>query len=152
MNLTTAQYCEIFKHKFELVNEHLRELRSKALERRGSVFTRYLYTVDELLSSRHFAKIEAITGKIASDVSEWRKSGQLSDHGAVLYEIFRLQTQEKVEDLREAVRLRAPTAFESTQKVAAKIVQAILAAVPVLKAVAGLLPNGSEQKRLPPAA
>ncbi len=58
----TADYVELFRHKFALITDRMRLIRGLALEQRGRVFSRHVHSVEDLFGSAHFAKIESIAG------------------------------------------------------------------------------------------
>ncbi len=70
---------ERIKSKFRPVFRELKALNKKIDKKDGWIFIEHKYTIEELLDSKHHAKIDSYTAKIGDDILQWYNAGKLSN-------------------------------------------------------------------------
>ena len=146
-------YVELFRQKFAFVHERIRTVQKMVFQQRGLFFTRHVYSVEELLASPEFSKIDSTARKIADDFHQWYSRGAVSDQGLLFYEMFRQQCEERFEDLQASIRDRRPTFWEAAVQSLNGFVKLVLSVLPVVERATRLLTSHSSHSspRLLPA-
>lgn len=84
-----------------------------AFQKKGFwIFQAHSFSVNELLESPQFAKIDAVVGKIGDDVENWIKNDQLSFFDKQFYWENRIILDDQVHQLRTEIIKRQPTWWE----------------------------------------
>ena len=111
--LRSALSRKDFDKKFQPAFRELEYLRLMAFQKKGFwIFQAHAFSMDELLESPQFTKIEAVIGKIGDDVENWLQNGQLSFFDKQFYWENKIILEDQVHQLRTEIIKRQPTWWE----------------------------------------
>jgi hypothetical protein len=96
------------------------------------IFKSHKYTGEEILKSSQYETIISTSGKIASDIGNWQKSGKLDFSTKVVYNVNRDFLEDRLIDLDVQIKKREPTWWESVKTFFAKIINYIRTVLPRL--------------------
>jgi len=126
------EYQEMFRRKFRNVFHEIDMIKMKVHKKNGFIFKRHIYTVEELLDSKHHAKIYAITEKIGSDALNWFNNGNLSQRAIDIYHKERDRIDDKLEFVNEEIMQRNPTWWENIRGVLVTFIEFVMDNMPIL--------------------
>ncbi len=106
---------ERIKSKFRPVFRELKALNKKIDKKDGWIFIEHKYTIEELLDSKHHAKIDSYTAKIGDDIQQWHDVGKLSNIEEELYYLKRNKVEDKLEYINKDIENREPTWWEEVK-------------------------------------
>jgi hypothetical protein len=154
--------------QFRIVSEEMELIQAKIHQRRGILFIEYhAYSQDELLESKHHARIYSVTELIGSNIRCWEAAGNISKAMLDAYNRHRDEIEKKLHQLNLTISKRDPTWWENVRFVCEQFKNDVMAHLPevvrwaieaVVEGTSGgvfgmlkmLFLNGkSEQKRLP---
>lgn len=120
-----------FCNKFKPVFREMEYVRVKVQQKQGLwIFKRHLYTVDELMTSPHFCKIDSILGKIGDDVSNWEKQRELSFFDKQIYGENRERVEEELHKLKKEIYERKPTWWENFRNALDEFIEVVMSKLP----------------------
>ncbi len=103
-----------FDNKFKPAFRELEYLGLMAFKQKGFwIFKSHVFTINELLESPHFSKIDSTVEKIGDDVNHWHERGQLSFFDKQFYWENKTILDDEVHLLRVAIIERQPTWWEN---------------------------------------
>jgi len=140
------EYQALFKRKFHHVAGEMDSLRQKAAEQQGVIFKSHRYNSDELLSSRQYQKIRAITEKVGDDVKHWHQNGRFSQEGIDVYQIKRQRIYQELRLLEDSLLKRPETWWEQSRPALSNGADKVIGCIP--KPLRNLFPKHSLQKLL----
>lgn len=108
-----VEYDLIFEKKFGRIDREIESLRSEIrLTNGGWIFSRHVYSTQELIQSPRWEKICSISQKISDDALNWVRRGSFTEDGQAAYHKKREGVARKLRSLRKAIREREPTGWE----------------------------------------
>jgi len=116
--------------KFRPVFREIKALERKIYKKEGLIFTRHIYSVDELLNSEHHRRIYSYTEKIGDDIQHWYDQGKLSEDEEEYYYLKRNEVEDELEDINTQIEEREPTWWENLQGVIIEFVTVIMNNMP----------------------
>ena len=76
------------------------------------LFKWHKYTQNELENSKHHSKIDSITTKIGSDLSNWYKRGELPEFANDIYRKYKHNLEEELHQVNIKIKKHKPTWLE----------------------------------------
>ncbi|MDQ7015171.1 MAG: hypothetical protein Q9N68_02220 [Gammaproteobacteria bacterium] len=146
MKQQRREYQALFKRKFHHVSGEMEELRRKVTETQGVIFRSHRYDSEELLSSRQYQKIRAITEKVGDDVKHWHQNGNFSQEGLDVFQIKRKRVYHELQQLEARLLKRPETWWEQSRPALINGSDKIANCIP--KPLRNLFPKRSLQKLL----
>lgn len=134
------QNNSIFSQKFSIAEREISRLKSKVnLKRKGFIFWKHVYSIEELVNSPHHRKIYAVCEKIGDDVMQWQKTGNLSDDELNAYQAGRDRIQRKYRRVNKEIEEREPTFLEKFLSLLEGFVASVARVLPTLKKIIKLV-------------
>ena len=103
---------ERMRVKFRPVFREIKALKSKIHLKEGWIFVEHKYTIEELLNSTHYQKIDSYTKKIGDDIERWYSEGKLSEEEEIAYLECREEVEDRLDELNMEIESREPTWWE----------------------------------------
>jgi hypothetical protein len=103
---------EYLRTGFGKISDECDALEEKVNVLIGIVFVKHKYSVEALLESDHFSKIESFTGKIRSDFEAWADINKLSYRLEILYNHHVEALQARIDRIIAKIKQREPTIWE----------------------------------------
>lgn len=139
----------LIQNIYKKVNEQIKQLHSEINSQDGFfLFKKHKYTIEELLESPHFNKINAITEKLGNDIQNWYINGKISNDEKKLYDNVRSRIEKDLNEVTVKIVLREHTWSEKISKVFQKFINIIMDNLPNIPVAC--LDGRKVQKRLPP--
>ena len=106
-------YEELFRQKFSRVHLEIDSIQDMLLLKKGAwIFTRHVYSKEDLFRLPQFRKLHTICRKIGSDVIAWNEANSFPEDGREAYRNARARVARSLTKLRKAIQDRKPTALE----------------------------------------
>jgi hypothetical protein len=103
---------EYLRNGFGKINDECDALEEKVNMLIGIIFVRHKYSVEALLESDHFSKIESFAGKIRTDFETWAATNKLSYRLEILYNHHIEALQARIDRITAKIKQREPTIWE----------------------------------------
>lgn len=118
------------KGKFGIVEDELEKLRSKIHLYKGSVLKEHIYSVEELLNSRHQKKIETLCEWIRGYVYDLCLRGELPEAALDDYQRRRNRVQRKLRLIEKEICDRDPFLWERVKSMFFGLKETIIQLLP----------------------
>lgn len=116
--------------KFRPVFRELKSIERKIYKKEGWFFVEHVYTIEELLDSKHHHKINSYTEKIGDDIQIWFDEGKLGEVEEEYYYLKRNEVEDDLEDINAQIEERERTWWEEVKDVMRDYVRVIMDNMP----------------------